>query len=83
MTAKSRQNDWHGNVPVEFDAEMAAPVPKIKNAKRPLGWRQLPLECEWKHGESAVVKYREGCQEGLPLVGEEDTSVRRQKSKPS
>ena len=57
---------------------MAAPVSKIKNAKRPLGWRQILLECEWKHGESAVVKYRDGRQEArLPLVGEEDESVRR------
>ncbi len=48
----------------EFDTEMAAPVPKIKNAKRPLGWRQILFECEWKHGESAVVKNREGRQQG-------------------
>jgi len=42
VTAKSWQNDWHGNVPVEFDAEMAAPGSKIKNAKRPLGGGKYP-----------------------------------------
>ena len=29
---------------------MAAPVSKIENAKRHLGWRQILLECEWKYG---------------------------------